>query len=189
MIKKNKFPKNAKRVFKGEIFEVWQWPQKMYDGSKKTFEMLKRPDTAQVIPVVGDKILILIQKQPHKAKAFYSLAGGRRDKGETALNSAKRELLEETGYVARDWQLFKKISPPGKIVWTIYTYIARDCIYWQPPRPEAGEKITAKLISFDEFLALADNPDFYDPELVNYMLKALFDKKIYKKFHKILFKK
>ncbi|MFH1582704.1 MAG: hypothetical protein ABIB72_00085, partial [Candidatus Falkowbacteria bacterium] len=72
---------------------------------------------------------------------------------------------------------------------TIYTYIARDCIYWQPPRPEAGEKITAKLISFDEFLALADNPDFYDPELVNYMLKALFDKKIYKKFHKILFKK
>lgn len=186
---KNKFPKKAKRVFKGEIFEVWQWPQKMYDGSKETFEMLKRPDTSQVIPVIDDKILILIQKQPDSSKAFYSLAGGRREKKETALNSAKREMLEETGYVARDWQLFKKVSPSGKIVWTIYTYIARDCIYWQPPRLDAGEKITTKLISFDEFLALADEPDFYDPELVNYMLRARADKKIYKKFHKMLFGK
>ena len=189
MIKKNKLPKNAKRVFKGKIFEVWQWPQKMYDGSRETFEMLKRPDTAQVIPVVGDKILILNQKQPDSPKAFCSLPGGRRDKGETALNSAKRELLEETGYVARDWRLLKKINPVGKIVWTVYTYVARDCIYWQPPRPDAGEKITTKLISFDEFLALADNPDFYEKELVNYMLSARADKKVYKKFHKILFKK
>lgn len=187
--KKNKFPKNAKRVFKGKIFEVWQWRQKMFDGSSETFEMLKRPDTSQVIPVVDDKILILIQKQPQSLKAFYSLAGGRRDKGETALNSAKRELLEETGYVSRDWRLFQKINLAGKIVWTIYTYVARDCFRWQPPRPDAGEKITVKLVSFEEFLALADEPDFYNPELVNYMLRARADKKIYKKFHKFLFKK
>jgi ADP-ribose pyrophosphatase len=189
MAKKNKFPKNAHRVFKGEIFEVWQWPQKMYDGTKETFEMLTRPDTAQVIPVIDDKILILSQKQPDSPKAFYSLAGGRREKDESALNGAKRELLEETGYVARDWQLFKKVSPSGKIVWMIHTYIARDCIYWQPPRLDAGEKITVKLISFDEFLALVDEPTFYEPELVNYMLRAKADKKIYKKFHKLLFKK
>ncbi|MEI6596794.1 MAG: NUDIX hydrolase [bacterium] len=187
--KKNKLPKNAKRVFKGEIFEVWQWPQKMFDGSIETFEMLKRPDTAGVIAVVDDKILILNQRQPDSASSFLSLAGGRREKNETALNGAKRELLEETGYVARDWQLFNKISPSGKIVWTSYTYIARDCIYWQPPRLDAGEKITTKLISFEEFLDLADEPDFYEPELVNYMLRARADKKIYKKFHKILFKK
>ena len=62
MSKKNKLPKNARRVFKGEIFEVWQWPQKMYDGSTETFEMLKRPDTTQVIATVGDKIALLIQK-------------------------------------------------------------------------------------------------------------------------------
>jgi len=184
----NKIPKNAKRVFKGVIFDVWQWPQKMFDGSTETFEMLKRADTAVVIPVVDDKILILIQLQPNRSEAFYSLAGGRRDKGETALNAAKREMLEETGYVSRDWKLWQTINPVNKIVWTSYTYIARDCIYWQPPRPDAGEKITTKLISFDEFLALADDPNFYEQELVNYMLRARVDKKIYKKFHKLLFK-
>ena len=189
MAKKNKLPKNAKRVFKGEIFEVWQWPQKTYDGSVETFEMLKRPDTAVVIPVVGDKILILTQAQPNRPKAFYSIAGGRRGKGETPLNAAKRELLEETGYVSRDWKLWNSVDPVGKMVWTVYTYIARDCIFWQPPRPDAGEKVSAKLISFNEFLNLADEPDFYEKELKNFLLRTRGDKKEYKKFHKLLFKK
>jgi len=36
---------------------------------------------------------------------------------------------------------------------------------------------------------LADQPDFYEKELVNYMLRARGDKKEYKKFHKLLFNK
>ena len=189
MAKKNKLPKNAKRVFKGEIFEVWQWPQKMYDGSTETFEMLKRPDTAVVIPVVGDKILILTQAQPNRPKAFYSIAGGRREKGERPLNSVKRELLEETGYVSRDWKLWNSVDPVGKMVWTVYTYIARDCIFWQAPRPDAGEKISVKLISYDEFLKLADTPDFSGDELAKQLWRVRGDKKEYKKFHKLLFGK
>ena len=39
-------PPEADCVFRGEIYEVHQWPQKMPDGSVKTFEMLRRPDTA-----------------------------------------------------------------------------------------------------------------------------------------------
>ena len=133
--------------------------------------------------------MISYQKQPDSKNVFISLPGGRREKGETALNAAKREMLEETGYVARDWQILKKINPVGKIVWTIYIYIARDCLFWQPPRLDAGEKITAKLVSYDEFLALADEPDFYEKELKNFMCQARSDKKAYKKLHKLLFKK
>lgn len=184
--KRKKIPKSARRVFKGEIYEVWQWPQKMFDGSVATFEMLKRPDTAVVIPVVGDKILILHQSQPNKPN-FLSLAGGRVEPGEKPLNGAKRELLEETGYVSRDWQPWLKVNPVGKIVWTIYTYIARDCLYWQPPRLDAGEKIAVKLIGYDEFLRLADHPSFYERELIGYMLRARYDKKEYKKFHQLIF--
>ncbi|MDP2709516.1 MAG: NUDIX hydrolase [bacterium] len=189
MTKTNKLPKKAKRVFKGEIYEVWQWPQKMFDGSVAAFEMLKRPDTAQVIPIVDDKILILSQAQPNRPKPFLSLAGGRREKGETPLNAAKRELLEETGYVSRDWKLWHSVNPVHKIVWTVYTYIARDCLYWQPPQSDAGEKISAKLIGFEEFLALADEPDFYESELANYLLRARCDKKEYKKLHQLMFNK
>ena len=186
--KRKKFPKSARRVFKGEIYEVWQWPQKMFDGSVATFEMLRRPDTAVIIPVVGDKILILHQSQPNKPN-FLSLAGGRIEPGEKPLNGAKRELLEETGYVSRDWKSWLKVNPVGKIVWTVYVYIARDCLYWQPQSLDPGEKIAVKLISYDEFLRLADNPGFYERELIGYMLRARYDKKEYKKFQQLLFGK
>ncbi len=48
---KQPMPANAKRVFKGVVFDTYQWEQDMYDGTKKTFEKLKRPDTVVVFPV------------------------------------------------------------------------------------------------------------------------------------------
>ncbi len=35
----------AKRVFKGVRFDVYQWKQKRYDGTKATFELIKRADS------------------------------------------------------------------------------------------------------------------------------------------------
>jgi hypothetical protein len=48
-------PENATRVYKGTIFEVWSWPQEMFDGSIETFERVRRPHTADIIAVVGEK--------------------------------------------------------------------------------------------------------------------------------------
>ena len=42
---KQQLPKNAKRVFKGKIFDVYQWDQKMFDNSVEIFEKMKRTDT------------------------------------------------------------------------------------------------------------------------------------------------
>ncbi|MBU0598418.1 NUDIX hydrolase [Patescibacteria group bacterium] len=183
-----KLPQNAKQVFKGQIFETWQWEQTMYDSSTKTFEMLKRPDTAQVIPIVGDKILIQIQEQPTKPKPFTSLPGGRCDKNEDPLIAAKRELLEETGYISDNWVLWKKQDPVSKIIWTVYTYIARNCTQKQRPKLDAGEKITTKLISFDDFLMLSEDPSFYEKELAGILMRARFDKKFKQEFYSLLFK-
>lgn len=45
-------PSQAECKFKGEIFEVYQWPQELYDGSVATFEMLRRADTVKVVAVL-----------------------------------------------------------------------------------------------------------------------------------------
>lgn len=101
---KSKLPSEANLVFKGKIFEVWQWEQEMFDGTKETFEKLKRANTALVIPLVGKNILIQEQEQPDKPGPFLSLPGGRCDESEKPLEAAKRELLEETGYASDDWE-------------------------------------------------------------------------------------
>src|ERR1700733_8127048 len=88
-------PDQAKRVFKGEIFDVYQWPQTMFDGTAATFEMLKRPDTVQAIAVVDDKILVLNDEQPHRG-ARLTFPGGRADKSNESTDAAiKREVHEE----------------------------------------------------------------------------------------------
>src|ERR1700739_4821656 len=115
-MRKNKpLPADAKMVFKGELFEVWQWGQKMFDGSIATFERLKRQNTVQVVAVVDGKMLIQEQEQPDSAHPFISLPGGRCDEGEDELEAAKRELLEETGYVSGDWAVWKEDNPVGKM--------------------------------------------------------------------------
>ncbi len=180
-------PENAKMVFKGKIFEVWQWEQKLFDGTTATFERLKRPNTAKVIPVAGDKILIVDQQQPD-TKHFTTVPGGRCDEGEDPLVAAKRELLEETGYMSDDWTLFREENPVGKIEWTIYTYVARNCKKVQEPALDAGEQMTSRLITFDEFIQLGSSADFYDKELDLELSRAQFDAAKKEELRALLFK-
>lgn len=182
-------PPHAQLVFQGKIFQVWQWEQKMFDASMETFERLKRPNTAQVIPIIDDKILIQTEEQPDKLKPFISLPGGRCDWDEDPLDAAKRELLQETGYTSSDWVLCKEQALVGRIEWTVYTYIARNCILKRSPQLDAGEKITPRLISLEEFLMLPEDPSFYERELVALLLYARFDSKIKEEFSNLLFGK
>ena len=59
-------PPDAKKVFSGVLFDVYQWEQKMFDGSVATFEKLKRPDTVVVFPVLPNgRIILTEQEQPN----------------------------------------------------------------------------------------------------------------------------
>jgi hypothetical protein len=122
---KQPIPDYAKRVFKGVIFDVYQWEQEMYDGTKATFEKLKRPDTVVVFPVLPDgRILLTEQEQPGK-EPFIGATGGRVDEGEEILAAAKRELLEESGYEAEKYTLWHAAQPASKIEWAVYLFIAK----------------------------------------------------------------
>lgn len=151
-------PEHAERVFKGQIYDVYQWQQEMFDGSFETFEMLKRPDTLDVIAVKDDKIVILEEEQPG-LPPFYGLPGGRHDvAGETEVQAAQRELLEETGMIFREWCLLEVAQPQRKIERFMYIFLATGFESREEPQLDPGEKMSVTLREFDEVLALADNP-------------------------------
>jgi len=157
---KKKLPENAKLVFKGVIYDVYHWEQEMFDGSKATFERLKHKDTANVIAIVGDKIMLLEQEQPVKGK-FLSLPGGKGEDGEKTVEIARREFLEETGYVAQALDFWKRFnSPISSMLWNNDFYIARNCTLQQEPELDNGEKISIKWISFEDFLMLSEDDSF-----------------------------
>jgi len=160
-----KIPDNAKKVFEGIVFDVYQWPQKMFDGSTQTFEMLKRPDTVTVIAVLENKnIVVAYEEQPNRAPR-HNLFGGRREHGEDAQHAAERELFEESGLKALEWELLRTDQPFMKIDWTIYTYIARGCKKRAQQKLDAGEKISLREVTFEEFVDIALEETFPDKEL------------------------
>ena len=161
-----KFPDNAKLVFDGEIFKVYQWQQKLYDGSYATFEGIARPDTVGIIAEKDGKIIYTKQSQPNREKQFLSLLGGRADGDETPLEAAKREMLEESGLASDDWELLFKFELISKMDWTIYAYVARNCYQAAEPNPDKGEKIELVATDVDDFLLnVITHPDFRDAEL------------------------
>jgi ADP-ribose pyrophosphatase len=143
-------PPEAERVFKGEIFDVYQWPQTMFDGSTATFEMLRRVDTVSVISIKDDKIIVLKQTQPTTPKPFLGFPGGQAERGEAPLEAAKREVLEETGMTFKKWKLLDVIQPVQKIEWFIYTFLATEFESQSDTNHDAGEKIEMFSLSFDE---------------------------------------
>jgi ADP-ribose pyrophosphatase len=161
-------PKQANKVFSGVIFDVYQWQQAMFDGSKATFEMLKRPDTVQIIALNNaGNIIVLNEEQPHSGKRL-SLPGGRVDEtDDSPLVAAKRELLEETGLSFKSWKLVGVKQPHAKIEWFIHTFLAWGELARKASNHDSGEKIQEEEYSFAEFKSLCLKKQGYLSEVLD----------------------
>ena len=180
-------PPHARQVFKGEIFEVWQWKQEMFDGTTEIFERIWRYPSVEVIATVGDKIILEEQDQPDHPN-FLSLVSGCADRSQDMLAEAQRELLEETGYHCDDWHALWTENGGGKVMHEVHYFVARDCEKVREQQLDAGERITIKLITFDDMLALADEPRFWmSPRFINRLLRARTDSAARDELHAMIF--
>lgn len=151
---KRNFPDNAKLVFEGVLFDVYQWQQELFDGTTTTFEGLSRADSVDILLVDGEgRIGINHQSQPGK-KEFLACYGGRVEMGEDALEGAKRELLEESGYIAREWETIVSYGGSGKQLNEVTFFVARGIERIAEQSLDGGEIISEAWVSFDEFVEL-----------------------------------
>ncbi len=183
----NLIPENAKKVFEGVIFRVYQWEQKLFDGTTTTFERVHRIPASFIIPVVGDTIVIQHEEQPARPP-FISFPGGRFDSfDEDGLVAAKRELLEETGFVSDDWELWQEGVFRGSFAKEDMFFIARDCKKIEEPKGEPGEKIRLEYVTFDQLLDLGENPEFRLQDVSLEFLKMKLHPEYKEQFRKKLF--
>lgn len=168
-------PESAEKVFSGVLFDVYQWQQQMFDGTTATYEKLKRQDAVVVIAVTDDnQFLVTLQEQPGQ-KQYACLASGHIEEGETPHQAAVRELLEETGYEAAEWELLRSDQPIREIDWALYHFIARGCKRVADIQQEAGEHIQLLQLDFDGFIDFCRRPDFAERLLQMQILGTLLD--------------
>src|SRR5579872_2202052 len=170
-------PQQAKVVFKGIMFDTYQWEQHMYDGSIKTFEKIKRKDTVNVLPVTANGEIILGEQEQPGSKPFIGCLGGAIDENEDPLEAAKRELLEETGMKADKHILWDAVQFIDKMDWVIYTFIAKNCFKVQDSNLDSGEKIKLMYVSFDKFLKVTEQENYRDSEIALKVFRAITNPK------------
>lgn len=171
-------PENSKVVHKGIVFDVIQWDQKMFDGSTRVFETLRRPDTVVIFPVTDEgKIIIIEEEQPGEPK-FLGAMGGRMEYGEDVIEATKREMLEESGYTAERLQLWNAVqmARSPKIDWVMYTFVAKGIKKVATANLDGGEKIRLLEVTLDELIKLVYENKFVEKQIEPEVLKAIIDK-------------
>ncbi|MBI5135364.1 NUDIX hydrolase [Candidatus Uhrbacteria bacterium] len=181
-------PSGARKVFSGVMWSVWQWQQKMYDGSFETFEMVERADAATAFVIADNAILLQEQEQPDREHPFLSFPGGRIDPGETPAQAIVREVLEETGYKGDAPELWNVDVPSRKMSWAVYYYIIRNAQKVAEPLAQKGERFIHEWVTFDDLFRVIHRDHFRDRGLKIELLDIGHSPKKKEEFRNLLFR-
>ena len=153
-----KIPKNAIKVFSWKTFDVYQWEQKMFDWSKKIFEKLKRNDSVDIIAINKNKEIYILEEQQPWRETFLWLIWWTCEDWEETIETAKRELFEETWLKSNFWEVFWAYSRSSRIEQNL----------------DSWEKIKFKAVVWEEFLKILANPKFRVQEFALEVFREIF---------------
>ena len=150
--------------FQGPVFSVTTDEVEEPGGVRARRDVIRHSGSIVVLAVEeparagkGAEPRILLERQyRHAAQSMmWELPAGRIDDGETPLTAAKRELLEETGYSARQWKrILHFYVSPGFLDETMTIYLARG-LRAGVAQPEADERIAVRFFSLPEAKRMA----------------------------------
>lgn len=122
------------------------------DGQVATREFIKHAGAVMIIPVFDDGDVLTVRQYRYPLqKVFIEFPAGKKDAGESPLETGKRELLEETGYSAAQWihvtDIHNAIAYCDEV---IHLYIARGLVHQGAQRLDAGEFVDVLRLPLSE---------------------------------------
>jgi ADP-ribose pyrophosphatase len=97
-------PVSREELLKGKFLHVVRDTVRLPDGGSATRDCVLHPGAVAVVPLLDDGRIVLERQYRYAAgRVVVEIPAGKLDAGEQPLRCGQRELLEETGYVAREW--------------------------------------------------------------------------------------
>ncbi|ACF46515.1 MAG: NUDIX hydrolase [Prosthecochloris sp.] len=143
------------------------------------FYVWEYPPWLNIIALTPDEQIILIRQYRHGiGKVLFELPAGVHDRaGESLLQGAQRELLEETGYGGGQWHEWMQLSPNPALQNNIsYTFLALGVEKISSQRLDATEEITIHPVSPGEAREIIENGEMLQALHVAPIMKYLLSR-------------
>jgi len=138
---------NKKIIYHNDKITVSEFEVKTSLGNIKKSICIDKPDYCQILAFTPDKKIIFVKQWKIGPGVVHELPAGHIEEGEDPVECIKRELLEETGYVAKNIQLqFCCYVSPGVLCNKVYGFIGYDAVKVQEPNYDEDEKIETILV-------------------------------------------
>ncbi|WP_338620682.1 NUDIX hydrolase [Paludibacterium sp. THUN1379] len=103
---------DSQLVFEGGFLKVRRDRIQLPDGSEGWREYIRHPGAVAVLALTDDQQVVLERQYRYPSgREFLEIPAGKLDQGESHEACGRRELLEETGYVAREWVFLGTAHP------------------------------------------------------------------------------
>jgi ADP-ribose pyrophosphatase len=103
---------SSEEILKGRFLHAFRDTVRLPDGRSATREFVNHPGAVMVVPLLDDGRVVLERQYRYPLQqVMIEFPAGKLDAGEETFNCARRELLEETGYTAREWSRAGVLHP------------------------------------------------------------------------------
>jgi ADP-ribose pyrophosphatase len=132
-------------------------------GETASLEFVRHPGSVAILPLLDDgRVCLIRSRRLTVAQTLIEVPAGTREPGETPLETARRELAEETGYRAAHFEELASYYPsPGVIDEQMSLFVARNLTPGQHAR-EPNEEIENFVVTWDDALAMIDRGEIRD---------------------------
>jgi len=156
---------SRKTVFTCRIFSVSERLCRSPKNNTGTYTVLETSDWAIVIPVLetenGKKFVMVKQWRHGASQLTLEFPGGVLNKGEDALEAARRELHEETGFISHNMEKLGAFNPnPAIMSNTVHFFLARELERQGSQELDADEYVEVETMPCEEVIEGIGKPPF-----------------------------
>lgn len=162
-----------KTQYQGQIIRLDTGNVTMPDGHRLAVEVVHHPGGAAIVAVNQSREVCMLRQYRFILDDWiWELPAGKRDNNEAPLATAKRELQEEAGLLAKHWQpLGESISSPGVFTERIWYYLVTN-LEQVSHAQEQGECLEVHWVALDKLVTQCMTGEIEDAKSIVGLMRA-----------------